>query len=66
MFFSSRNNDFPILFAETLGDSLFLPPFFSFFNASSLRELGDFDDKQGEKHSTKISFQMKWTGMAKP
>jgi hypothetical protein len=26
----------------------------------------DFDDKRGEKHSSKISFQMKWNGMAKP
>jgi hypothetical protein len=29
MFFSSQNIDFPFLFAETLGASLFLPLFFN-------------------------------------
>jgi hypothetical protein len=34
------------------------------FNALSLCGLGDFDDKRGEKHSSKFSFQMKWNGYA--
>jgi hypothetical protein len=40
--------------------------FFSlFFYAPSLGGLGDFDDKRGEKYSSKFSFQMKWNEMAK-
>jgi hypothetical protein len=72
MFFSSQNIDFPFLFEETLGAFLFSSSFFNtfflslFFNAPSLWGLGDFDDKRGEKYSSKISFQMKWNGMAKP
>jgi hypothetical protein len=72
MFFSSQNISFPILFAETLVAFLFSSSFsilflyLFFFNASSLWGLGDFDDKRGGKHSSKISFQMKWNGMAKP
>jgi hypothetical protein len=44
--------------------SSFFNTFFSLF--SMLHLFGDFDDKRGEKHSSKISFQMKWNGMAKP
>jgi hypothetical protein len=55
----------------TLGAFLFPSSFFntfslSFFNGPSLWGIGDFDNKWGEKHSSKISFQMKWNGMAKP
>jgi hypothetical protein len=35
----------------------------SLFNAPSLCGLRDFDNKRGEKHSSKISFHMKWKGM---
>jgi hypothetical protein len=45
--------------------SSFFNTFLSLFNALSLWGLGDFDDKQGWKHSSKIYFQMKWNGMAK-
>jgi hypothetical protein len=58
MFFSSQNIDFPFLFAKTLRAFLFPSSLFSntfslslSFNAPSLCGLGDFDDKQGEKHS---------------
>jgi hypothetical protein len=44
----------PLFFSNTF--SLSLP----FFNVPSLWWLGDFDDKRGEKHSSKISFKMKW------
>jgi hypothetical protein len=53
------------LFASTFFN-IFLSLSLSFFNALSLWRLGEFDDKWGEKHSSKISFQMKWNGMAKP
>jgi hypothetical protein len=47
-------------FPETLGAFLFPSSFFntslSLFNALSLCGLGDFDDKRGEKHSSKFSF----------
>jgi hypothetical protein len=73
MFFSSQNIDFLFLFEGTLGALLFPSSFFNIllslslsFNAPSLWGLGDFDDKRGEKYSSKISFQMKWNGMAKP
>jgi hypothetical protein len=60
MFFSSQNIDFPFLFEETLRAFLFLYFFntFSlfFFYAPSLWGLRHFDDKRGEKHSSKISF----------
>jgi hypothetical protein len=45
---------------------LFLILSLSLFNAPSLRGLGDFDDKRGEKHSSNFFLQMKWNGMAKP
>jgi hypothetical protein len=74
MFFFFQNIDFPFLFVGTLRAFLF--PFFfsipflslslSVFNAPSLWGLEEFDEKRGEKHSSKISFQMKWNGMAKP
>jgi hypothetical protein len=71
MFFPSQNIDFPFLFEETLRAFLFLSLLFQyifslFFYAPSLWGHGDFDDKRGEKHSSKISFQKKWNGMAKP
>jgi hypothetical protein len=72
MFFCSQNIDFPILFAETLIAFLFLSSFFNTFSLFFFSMLylfvdfGDFDDKRGEKHSSKISFQMKWNGMAEP
>jgi hypothetical protein len=66
IFFSSQNIDFPFLFTETLGAFLFPSSFSHFFNASSLWGLGDFDDKRGEKYSSKFSFQMKLNGMARP
>jgi hypothetical protein len=60
MFFSSQNIDFPFLFEETLRAFLFLSLFsilfLSLFYAPSLCGLGDFDDKRGEKHSSKIPF----------
>jgi hypothetical protein len=67
MFFSTQTIDFPFLFEETLGAFLFLSFFntFSlslFFNASSLWGHGDFDDERREKHSSKISFHIKWNG----
>jgi hypothetical protein len=60
-------------YLQRLLELFFFLPIFSIlfislflFKAPSLWGLRDSDDKWGEKHSSKISFQMKCNGMAKP
>jgi hypothetical protein len=70
IFFSPQNIDFPFLFEETLGASLFLSfslssffqYFFSRFSMLRLFEDSDFDDIRGEKTLFKNFFsdQMEW------
>jgi hypothetical protein len=70
MFFSYQNIDFPFLFAETLGVSLFLPLFSILFLSLFFSMLRIFEDLGilmiNKEKNTLQKFLFRWNGMAKP
>jgi hypothetical protein len=62
VFFSSQNIDFPFYLRRLL-ELFFLFPFYSFFYAPSLEDLGVLMIFEEKITSSKSSFQMAWHGM---